>query len=72
MDLNIMIDARLQMIKSGDTSSRDPEPVLLQLQDQDRDQPILKVYEAARIKIYIGIQGALYRTTRRSHLFLQE
>jgi len=39
MDLNRMIDARSQTIESGDTSSRDPGPVLLRLQDQDRGQP---------------------------------
>jgi len=39
MDLSRMIDARLQTTESGDTSSRDAVPVLLRLQDQDRDQP---------------------------------
>ena len=39
MDLNRMIDTCLQTIKSGDTSSRNPGPVLLRLQGQDRVQP---------------------------------
>ena len=39
IDLNRMIDARFQTTESRDTSSRDPGPVLLRLQDQDRDQP---------------------------------
>ena len=39
IDLNRLIDVRSQTIECGDTSSRDPGPVLLRLQGLDRDQP---------------------------------